>query len=178
MDNVLLQTQRTEMKFPLPHVSAEQVARAINDQETVRYMSAVPSMRYTEKDAAGFLLYLQSTEKSATELELGVFWKETGAFIGMCALENMDQNQGACELGYWLCKSYVGQGVMLECASALLGYAKRELHMKRVNAFVVTEHARSIRLLQRLGFERKQRLVNDAVNKGIPVDRFRYALEL
>ena len=67
---------------------------------------------------------------------------------------------------------------MTECANALVQYAINELGMKYINAFVVTEHKKSIALLERLGFIRRELLQNDTENKGIVVDRYWYQLSL
>ena len=55
---------------------------------------------------------------------------------------------------------------------------KDELQMKSVNAFVITEHEKSITLLERLGFVRKELLEKDTENKGKEVDRYWYKLGL
>ena len=81
-------------------------------------------------------------------------------------------------MGYWLNKEYVGKGYMTECVKTILKYAKNELQMKSVNAFVITEHEKSIALLERLGFVRKELLKNDTENKGKEVDRYWYKLVL
>ena len=67
---------------------------------------------------------------------------------------------------------------MTECVKAILNYAKEELHMKSVNAFVITEHQKSMALLERLGFVRKELLEKDTENKGKEVDRYWYKLVL
>ena len=67
---------------------------------------------------------------------------------------------------------------MTECAKAVIQYAKTNLGMKSLNAFVITEHEKSIRLLERLGFVRKELLKNDTENKGREVDRYWYKLVL
>lgn len=94
----------------------------------------------------------------------------------MCTLENINRESSVCELGYWIDKAYVGNGYMTECAKAIIQYAKNELHIKLVNAFVITEHKKSIALLERLGFVRKELLKNDIENKGVAVDRYWYEL--
>ena len=96
----------------------------------------------------------------------------------MCTLENINREYGVCELGYWLDKAYVGNGYMTECVNAIIQYAKNELHMKSVNAFVIVEHKKSISLLERLGFVRKELLENDTENKGKEVNRYWYKLFL
>lgn len=176
MNHVTLNTERTQMKFPLAFLTPRSIVEAIGDQETVRFMSAVPSMNYSEEDAKGFMEFLKYTEDSDGDLELGIFDKATNKFIGMCSLENINRQYAVCELGYWLDSTYVGKGYMTECAKALVQYAKTELDIKFINAYVITEHTRSIHLLERLGFVRKERLKNDAENKGKPVDRYWYQL--
>jgi RimJ/RimL family protein N-acetyltransferase len=141
-------------------------------------MDAVPTMDYTEKNAINFMEFLKYTEESDEELELGIFEIETNKFIGMCTLENINREYSVCELGYWLDKAYVGNGYMTECVNAIIQYAKNELHMKSVNAFVITEHKKSIALLERLGFVRKELLENDTENKGKEVNRYWYKLLL
>ena len=178
MDNVILKTERTEMKFPLHFITPQIVVEAIGDAETIAFMDAVPSMEYTEENAKNFMQFLRYTEKSEEELELGIFEAKSNKFIGMCTLENINREYSVCELGYWLDKSYVGNGYMAECAKAIIQYAKNELQMKSINAFVITDHKKSITLLERLGFVRKELLKNDTENKGKEVDRYWYKLIL
>ena len=50
--------------------------------------------------------------------------------------------------------------------------------MKSINAFAITEHKKSIALLEGLGFVRKELLKNNTENKGEEVDRYWYKLLL
>lgn len=178
MNHVVLKTERTEMKFPLNFLTPQIVVEAIDNEDTIEFMDAVPSMKYTKENAEMFMDFLRYTAESAEELELGIFDSKTQKFIGMCTLENINREHYVCELGYWLSKAYVGKGYMTECVKAILQYAKNELKMKSVNAFVITNHAKSISLLERLGFIRKELLLNDTENKGKEVDRYWYKLNL
>ena len=54
MDNVILKTERTEMKFPLPFITPQIVVGAIGNEETVEFMDAVPNMEYTEDNEYEF----------------------------------------------------------------------------------------------------------------------------
>lgn len=83
MNNVILRTARTEMKFPLCFITPQTVVDAIGNEETIRFMDAVPTMDYTEETAKGFLDFLAYTSESDTELELGIFDIETDKFIGI-----------------------------------------------------------------------------------------------
>ncbi len=126
MNTVVLQTSRTEMKFPLPYITPDAIVDVIADKETIKFMDAVPTMEYTEENAKKFIDFLEYTKESDEELELGIFDRQTNKFIGMCTLENINREYAVCELGYWLTKSYVGKGYMSECVDAIIQYARNE----------------------------------------------------
>lgn len=177
MDNVIIKTNQTTMRFPLGSITAKDIVNAIADVETVKYMDSAPAV-YTTKNAEEFLSFLETSKNSDRTLQLGIFENEGNSYIGMCTLSNIDNNSKSCELGYWLSKPYTGKGYAAECATALLQYAKKALEMRTVSAYVITEHKKSIALLERLGFSKIRLLENDIVNKGVPVDRFVYSKEL
>jgi RimJ/RimL family protein N-acetyltransferase len=166
------------MKYPLPYIDSQSIVDAIGDEETVRFMDAVPAMIYTRQDAERFIEFLKYAEDSDELLELGLFEKQTGKFIGMCALENINRDDKVCELGYWLNLDYVGKGYMTQCVKTIIEYARETLHMTSINAFVITDHMKSIALLERNGFVRKELLENDTENKGIEVNRYWYKLAM
>ena len=140
-------------------------------------MSAFPAT-YTHEDALGFMEFLESTRNLKTCLELGIFDKESGQFIGMCELDMISHYAHTCELGYWLNKDFVGKGYMYECVSALIKYAKDELGMLTLTASVITENTRSISLLERLGFQKVNLYLGSVKNKGHRADEFMYELHL
>ena len=172
MEGIILNTDRTVMQFPLGKITSADVVAAIHHPETIAYMDSVDAMEYTKADAESFLSFLEYTRTAADCLELGIFEKETESFIGMCTLENITREQA--ELGYWLCADYVGKGLMSECAGALMQYAKDVLKLPKIEAYVIVGHEKSIALLERLGFERKEYLEKNTENKGKIEDRFRY----
>lgn len=57
-------------------------------------------------------------------------------------------------LGYAIDAAHEGQGLMREALTAVIGYAFGELKLHRLEANVRPENLRSLRLLERLGFER------------------------
>ena len=118
MDNVILTTERTEMKFPLDFIDEKDIVRAIGDEDTIRFMDSVPNMTYTQDDAERFISFLKYARNSSEDLQLGIFEKENSTFIGMCTLEAIYNKTHTCELGYWLNKSFVEKGFMYECVSA------------------------------------------------------------
>jgi len=108
-------------------------------EQAQSYLANGPIMSYA---TYGFGLYL---------VEL----KETGNAIGMCGLlkrnylEHMD-------IGYALLPQYEGQGYAHEIAAATLNYAFTKLHLMHLAAITDTRNVRSVKLLEKLGFQFKE----------------------
>lgn len=84
-----------------------------------------------------------------------VYKKETGRLIGRAGIEYREPcEEGEVEMGYLLAPDVREQGIATEVCSAILSYAKEELCMKRVLCKVDPENIASLRLLQKLGFEK------------------------
>lgn len=61
----------------------------------------------------------------------------------------------ACICGYGLAEAQQGKGVMTEAMGAACQFVFSELHMHRIMANVRPDNERSLRVLERLGFERE-----------------------
>ena len=120
--------------------------------------------------------FLSKTEDSEKRLELGAFEKLSGQFIGMITLENIDCNSFSCDLGYWISKPNTGKGLAFEGSTQLIQFAYDKLKIKRIDAFVIKEHIKSIALLERLGFEKMELLLENEENDGVLVDRYKDSL--
>ncbi|HPF28148.1 MAG TPA: GNAT family N-acetyltransferase [Steroidobacteraceae bacterium] len=119
--------------------------RSLDDAR--RYLETGPLASYA---AHGFGLWL---------IELLM----TGKSIGMCGLLKRDALPDA-DLGYALLPEFAAQGFAFEAADATLSYGSKAFGLSRVLAIVSPHNARSIRLLERLGFvfERPIRMSADA----------------
>ena len=58
----------------------------------------------------------------------------------------------SCAVGYHLDKDYEGKGIMSEALKSSLAFVFDEYKMHRVEAFILPENERSIKLVQRVGF--------------------------
>ena len=75
--------------------------------------------------------------------------------IGTCTLAYIDLSNGRAELGYALHSDHWGRGLMREAVTALIDFAFARLGLRRLEADVDPRHARSIGLLEKLGFVRE-----------------------
>lgn len=100
--------------------------------------------------------YLQNGPlKSYREHGYGMFLvesKEMNEPIGMCGLLKRE-NLPYPDLGFAFLPEYHGKGYAREIADATLTYASKELGLSSVSAIVLPANDRSIRLLEKLGFE-------------------------
>jgi len=88
--------------------------------------------------------------------------KDTGTPIGICGLIKRDVLDDV-DVGYALLPEFCGQGYAAEAAAAALAYGRETLGLQRVVAVVNAENARSLRLLEKLGF-RYERMVRLSPN--------------
>lgn len=78
---------------------------------------------------------------------------EDGAAIGVCGLVRRDALPHP-DLGYAFLPEFTGQGYAIEAARAVLQFAHDSLGFATILAIVMPGNARSIRLLDKLGFVR------------------------
>jgi [ribosomal protein S5]-alanine N-acetyltransferase len=93
--------------------------------------------------------------------------------IGLCGVIHRDGLEDA-DLGFALLPEFGGQGYALEAARRTLEHARTDLHLPRIVGITTPDNDRSIRVLERLGFQfaGSVRLPNDET------DLNHYGLEL
>lgn len=126
------------------------ILRLLNEPTFIQYI-ADKGVRTLEQ-ASEYLL--QGPMKSYRIHGHGLFavvLKESGECIGMCGLIKREQFPDI-DLGYAFLPEFESKGYALESARAVLGFGERVLGLKRTIALVSPENARSIKLLEKLGY--------------------------
>ncbi|MDA8650570.1 GNAT family N-acetyltransferase [Flavobacteriaceae bacterium] len=72
--------------------------------------------------------------------------------IGFCGLKHIPQ-LGVPDIGYRFLPEYWGQGIATESSRALITHGFDHQGIDLIKAFTMVEHVRSIRVLEKLGFE-------------------------
>ena len=87
----------------------------------------------------------------------GIVWAITlqgdDALVGTCGYEVLSKPDRRGEIGFDLGRPYWGRGLMQEALRAAIGYGFECLDLNRVEAYVLAENTRSIRVLKSLHFE-------------------------
>jgi ribosomal-protein-alanine N-acetyltransferase len=109
----------------------------------------------------------------------GIALNGSQELIGSFGLYNwVDGPPPQAELGYDLAVEWWGHGLMTEALTAVLDFAFGPMLLERVEALVITDNDRSIRLLERAGFYLEQRVAAHGRNEhGELVDEYRFVLD-
>lgn len=88
--------------------------------------------------------------------------------IGICGLFRRE-GYAEPDIGYSILPEYCGRGYAYESASAVLAYARNELNLTRITAFISPGNSASIGLAEKLGlrFERATRLGTESADVGL-----------
>lgn len=80
---------------------------------------------------------------------------DTGKIIGTCTLARLNADHRRADIGFVLAHTHWRHGYMFEAVCALLQFAFVDLKLHRLTADADPRNAASIRLLDRLGFQRE-----------------------
>lgn len=82
----------------------------------------------------------------------------------------------SCSIGYWMGQRYAGQGLMTAAVRTLSRFAFDNLRLRRIEAACLPQNAASIRLLEKIGFEREGYAREYLCIAGVWQDHLLYAL--
>lgn len=88
----------------------------------------------------------------------GIAGRAEGTLVGTCTLHALSEEHRRAELGYTLARAAWGRGYVAEALPKLIRFAFETLELHRLEANVDPRNERSIRVLEREGFEREGHL--------------------
>lgn len=78
------------------------------------------------------------------------------ALLGGITVGHIRRGAGQnCMIGYWMGENYAGQGHMFAALKLVVPYIFSGLQLHRIEAACIPENWKSIRLLEKAGFERE-----------------------
>jgi ribosomal-protein-alanine N-acetyltransferase len=106
-----------------------------------------------------------------------IFDRRGGALLGGITLANIRHGVSQSgHIGYWVGEKHAGKGIMVEAVGLLADYAFRVLRLHRIEAACIPDNARSIRVLEKAGFQREGLLRSYLRINGRWHDHYLYAL--
>ena len=145
-----LETDRLILR-PLTLKDTDFVFQHFSDPAVTRYLLDEPPL--TERAQAQALIQFYLEPRGKTYNRWGIVRKADDRLIGTCGTHKWDRRHFRAEIGYDLSPNWWGQGYMAEALRAVIQNGFGRMGLNRIDALVYTENGRSIRLLQRLGFQ-------------------------
>ncbi|WP_094096376.1 GNAT family N-acetyltransferase [Paenibacillus physcomitrellae] len=138
----------------LEKTDADQMFEYWSDPEVVKYMNVPPFANAEE--TAEMIKWLNLLAETEDTIRWGIELKDSGRLIGSCGY-NTWQLAGAhrAEIGYELGRPYWGQGYMREALLTMFEFGFCTMGLNRIEALLYPVNYASIRLLQKLGFQRE-----------------------
>lgn len=146
-----------------------------NDQEVARYTG------WRAYDQAGLLQFILEMNRATPDLvgdwfQWAVEAKSTGNHIGDIGIHRQADEPHEAEISYAFARSAQGQGYATEAVKALGGYLFGIVGLHRITALIYADNARSIALVERLGFRKEGHFYKSARRNGEWVDDVMYAI--
>ncbi|WEX07816.1 GNAT family protein [Chelativorans sp. AA-79] len=133
-----------------------------------------------ELSAASFRHRLQRSRHDydqGTGVSFFLFEKAEGRLAGGLSLSNIRHGVAqSANIGYWMGERYAGHGLMLEALQLVIPFAFDRLRLHRLEAACIPSNARSMRLLEKAGFQREGLLRSYLRINGVWQDHHLYAL--
>jgi RimJ/RimL family protein N-acetyltransferase len=144
---------------------AEWLHETCQDPEIQRW-TLVPSP-YELLDAVEFVEVVAPSAFAAhTGVHLAITEADGSERLGAVGLMVIDPASGVGELSYYLAPGARGRGVASRAVSLLAGWAEEELGLCRLELHVLAGNVASLRLAERLGFEREGVLRSRELHRG------------
>lgn len=116
--------------------------------------------------------------KSLFPQKRSIYWaialKENDKMIGTAGFNLISFPNARAEISYDLNPEYWGRGIMLTSINAILKFADIALELVRIQATVIIDNERSIKLLERAGFKKESLLEKYEVVEGQHKDYYIY----
>jgi [ribosomal protein S5]-alanine N-acetyltransferase len=166
-ERLILRSLRIEdADFILREWGSPLVTHYMRDEEPLR----------SREEAEEWLRPLQTPEKMPGFRWWGIESKRAQELVGTCGFCRWNKQHHWAEMGYDLWPDYWGQGLMPEAVQALLRYGFEVMELNRVEATTHTENQRSMRVLEKMGFQREGLLRENYCREGVYNDQVLFSL--
>ncbi|HKY00344.1 MAG TPA: GNAT family N-acetyltransferase [Steroidobacteraceae bacterium] len=147
-----LEAPRVRLRW-LAESDVDALFRIFSDGPMMRYWSTTPMKERAEAVDLLQRIHRQFADRSA--FQWGIERKEDGELLGTCTLFAFHRANARAEIGYCLRSPHWKRGYMGEGLTVLIDYAFGSLRLHRLEADVDPANASSLRILERMGFQRE-----------------------
>jgi RimJ/RimL family protein N-acetyltransferase len=150
------------------------VIQACQDPEIPRW-TRLPEP-YGEEEAREWLAEEARLRGQGEGVNLLVVAADDGKLLGSVGAQELDLEEGRCELGYWMAREARGRGAGTRAVRLLSRWIFENAPIERIQICTEPANAASRRLAERAGFSFEGVLRSFIVNKGRRRDMAMYSL--
>jgi ribosomal-protein-alanine N-acetyltransferase len=168
-----LETHRFRLRALRPS-DAEIIYGYFSDPRVTRFFGMEPytALEQAEQFIAGYL----SAAEAGRGIRWGVAVRQTDLLVGTCGFHAWHVPHRRAEIGYEVRPDNWRTGVMSEVLPAMLQYGFDQMNLNRIAALISPPNTASVRLIEKLGFQREGLLREYSITAGIPEDLCSYSL--
>ncbi len=169
----MITTKRTILR-PISSVDNEKVFGYRSDSETNKFQGWIPN-KVEEVD--DFISKNPETINIPDSwFQLVIIKKTSNELIGDIGIHFIDKENFQCEIGCTIRKEDQGRGIATEVMRAIVNYLFNDLKKHRITASIDPANISSIRLVERLGFQKEGLFKESLLIDGKWVDDLVYAI--
>lgn len=141
------------------------------------FLYTVDESYYTIEQQREIIVDAQRLSEQDQRYMFGVFLKETDLLIGKVILAEVARGSlQSCSIGYYLDQAQNGKGYTTEAVRLAVKYAFKELRLHRIEARIMPRNIGSIRVVEKLGFQKEGLCRKSAYINGEWEDHFAFGL--
>jgi RimJ/RimL family protein N-acetyltransferase len=99
-----------------------------------------------------------------------------GRYLGNCGLNQIDEANRRCNLGYWVRSSATGQGVAVRSVAMTRDWGFEHTNLARLEIVIAVGNHRSVRVAEKAGATREGMLRQRLLLHGVQVDAVMFSL--
>ncbi|MHA6261384.1 GNAT family N-acetyltransferase [Sporosarcina sp. CAU 1771] len=148
----VLETDRLILR-QVTNDDAKNLLTYFSDTDVVKYYGLEPFKSIDE--ALDEISWYKSIFEKGTGIRWGISLKGSDKIIGSCGFFNKVVEHSRTEIGYELSKEYWGKGIAGEALESVVKYGFQNLQLERIEALLEPANLASLKLLDKMGFERE-----------------------
>lgn len=152
----------------------ERYAVIDKNREFLRKWLGWLDMYESSKDLVEYTKFCQDKEKNGDGFTFGIYY--LGKFIGCIEIQEINNRNKKCEIGYWLSEEATGKGIMTKSCKKVVDYIYSDLNLNRIAILAATENFASQAIAKKLNFEEEGILKDNECLYGVFVDNYIYSM--
>ncbi|GAB4164851.1 MAG: GNAT family protein [Rickettsiaceae bacterium] len=146
----------------------------MNREEMTGFLTK-ENMPKTLEEALGEVRYWGSLFPNKRSIYWAIALKENNKMVGTAGFNHISFVNARAEISYDLDPEHWGKGVMLKAIKTILKFADYDLGLVRIQATVITDNERSIKVLERCNFVKEGFMKKYEVVEGEHKDYYMFA---